>query len=101
MILRAPIPFHRSGFFQASLAVLTHTLFNSVSRDLEECSEADSAVTVKIEQGRPEEIVRMLKNGEIAPEFTALVHTGNEIRLSDLRGRKVWLWFFSSPGGGN
>ena len=50
---------------------------------------------------KSEEINRMLKEGEPAPDFTALDHTGNEIRLSDLRGKKVWLWFFSSPGGGN
>ncbi|HIN06633.1 MAG TPA: redoxin domain-containing protein [Dehalococcoidia bacterium] len=43
----------------------------------------------------------MLKEGVLAPEFTALDHTGKEVRLSDLRGKKVWLWFFSSPGGGN
>ena len=50
---------------------------------------------------RPEEIDRMLIEGAPAPDFTALDHTGNEIRLSGLRGKKVWLWFFSSPGGGN
>ncbi len=54
-----------------------------------------------IEQGKSEEMDRMLKKGDPAPDSTALDHTGNEIRLSDLRGQKVWLWFFSSPGGGN
>ena len=43
----------------------------------------------------------MLKEGELAPEFTALDHTGKEVSLSDFRGKKVWLWFFSSPGGRN
>ena len=43
----------------------------------------------------------MLKEGELAPEFTALDHTGKEVKLSDFRGKKVWLWFFSSPGGSN
>ena len=43
----------------------------------------------------------MLKAGDPAPDFTAVDHTGQEIRLSDHRGKKVWLWFFSSPGGGN
>ena len=76
-------------------------LFHSVSHNLEDCSEADSALNVRVEQGRREEIDRMLKNGATAPDFTALDHTGNEIRLSNLRGKKVWLWFFSSPGGGN
>ena len=54
-----------------------------------------------IEQGKPKEKNTMLKEGDPAPEFTALDHTGKEVRLSDLRGKKVWLWFFSSPGGGN
>jgi len=54
-----------------------------------------------IEQGKPKEKNRMLKEGDPAPDFTALDHTGKEVRLSDLRGKKVWLWFFSSPGGGN
>ena len=31
----------------------------------------------------------MLKEGELAPEFTALDHTRKEVRLSDLRGKKV------------
>jgi peroxiredoxin len=43
----------------------------------------------------------MLKEGDPAPDFTALDHTGTEIRLSELKGQKVWLWFFSSAGGGN
>ena len=44
---------------------------------------------------------RVLEEGQRAPEFTTFDQTGKEIRLSDLRGRKVWLWFFSSPGGNN
>ena len=43
----------------------------------------------------------MLKDGDRAPEFSALDHTGKEVRLSELSGNKVWLWFFSSPGGSN
>ena len=42
-----------------------------------------------------------LKAGDRAPEFTAMDHAGNVVNLSDLRGQKVWLWFFSSPGGNN
>ncbi len=41
----------------------------------------------------------MLKVGDPAPEFTAKDHTGAEVKLSDLKGGKVWLWFFTSPGG--
>ena len=43
----------------------------------------------------------MLKEGDLAPDFTAIDHTGNEVKLADLRGNKVWLWFYSSRGGGN
>jgi len=44
---------------------------------------------------------RMLKVGEAAPEFTAPDHKGNTIKLSDLRGKKVVLWFYpkaDTPG---
>ena len=44
---------------------------------------------------------QMLKEGEMAPNFTTVDHTGKEVRLADLRGTKVWLWFYSSPGGSN
>ncbi len=43
----------------------------------------------------------MLKVGDLAPDFTAKAHTGEEVTLSDLRGKKVLLWFFpkaSTPG---
>jgi peroxiredoxin len=43
----------------------------------------------------------MLKEGDKAPNFTAVDHNGAGVRLSELKGKKVWLWFFSSPGGGN
>ncbi len=43
----------------------------------------------------------MLKEGDVAPDFTTVDHTGKEVRLSDLRGKVVWLWFYSSPGGNN
>lgn len=43
----------------------------------------------------------MLKKGDKAPDFTTVDHTGKEVNLVGLRGKKVWLWFFSSPGGGN
>ncbi len=43
----------------------------------------------------------MLNVGDSAPDFTATDHTGAQVRLSDLRGKKVWLWFYTSPGGGN
>ena len=55
----------------------------------------------KASSRRKVECLKMLKEGDPAPDFTALDHTGKEVRLSGLRGNKVWLWFFSSPGGGN
>ena len=36
----------------------------------------------------------MLKAGDPAPDFTATAHDGRTIRLQDLRGKKVLLWFF-------
>ncbi len=43
----------------------------------------------------------MLEKGDRAPDFTTVDQAGNEVSLAGLKGKKVWLWFFSSPGGGN
>ncbi|HEX5705998.1 MAG TPA: thioredoxin-dependent thiol peroxidase [Pyrinomonadaceae bacterium] len=43
----------------------------------------------------------MLKEGDAAPDFAARDAEGNEVRLSDLRGRKVMLYFYpkdDTPG---
>ncbi len=43
----------------------------------------------------------MLKPGEAAPDFEAAGHDGRRIKLSDLRGKKVVLWFYpkaDTPG---
>jgi peroxiredoxin Q/BCP len=43
----------------------------------------------------------MLQPGENAPDFEAVDHNGNRVRLSDLRGSKVVLWFYpkaDTPG---
>lgn len=43
----------------------------------------------------------MLKPGDRAPEFQALDHQGNRVALTDLKGKKVVLWFFpkaDTPG---
>ncbi len=36
------------------------------------------------------------KEGEVAPDFTALDATGAEVRLSDFRGKPVWVNFWAS-----
>lgn len=44
---------------------------------------------------------KMLEPGQPAPDFDVLDHHGNRVRLSDLRGRKVVLWFYpkaDTPG---
>lgn len=41
----------------------------------------------------------MLKEGDKAPDFQTVDQEGKTVRLSDLRGSKVWLWFYTSPGG--
>jgi peroxiredoxin Q/BCP len=41
----------------------------------------------------------MLEVGQPAPDFTLTDQNGQEVRLSGLRGKRVWLWFFTSPGG--
>lgn len=43
----------------------------------------------------------MLKTGDVAPDFKVRNHRGEEVRLSDFRGRQVVLWFFpkaDTPG---
>lgn len=43
----------------------------------------------------------MLDIGEAAPEFSVSDHQGNKVSLSDLRGKKVLLWFYpkaDTPG---
>ncbi len=43
----------------------------------------------------------MLKVGDQAPDFGVQDHLGEQVRLSDLRGRKVLLWFYlkaDTPG---
>ena len=43
----------------------------------------------------------MLKPGDNAPDFEAQDHNGATVRLRDLRGRKVVLWFYpkaDTPG---
>jgi len=43
----------------------------------------------------------MLEVGAEAPEFSVTAHTGQNVRLSDLRGKAVVLWFYpkaDTPG---
>ena len=43
----------------------------------------------------------MLKPGDPAPDFDVSDHLGNRVRLADLRGKKIVLWFYpkaSTPG---
>jgi len=43
----------------------------------------------------------MLDVGASAPEFSVTAHTGETVRLSDLRGKSVVLWFYpkaDTPG---
>lgn len=44
---------------------------------------------------------KMLKPGDAAPDFDVTDHTGARVKLSDLRGKKVVLWFYpkaDTPG---
>jgi len=43
----------------------------------------------------------MLKPGDEAPDFEVRDHNNNTVKLSDLRGRRVVLWFYpkaDTPG---
>jgi cytochrome oxidase Cu insertion factor (SCO1/SenC/PrrC family) len=44
---------------------------------------------------------KMLQPGQQAPDFDVVDHEGNRVRLQDLRGKKVVLWFYpkaDTPG---
>lgn len=44
---------------------------------------------------------KMLEPGDAAPDFAVRSHRGTDVRLSDLRGRNVVLWFYpkaDTPG---
>jgi peroxiredoxin Q/BCP len=44
---------------------------------------------------------KMLKPGDAAPDFEVQDHLGRTVRLSDLRGQRVVLWFYpkaDTPG---
>ena len=43
----------------------------------------------------------MLQIGQQAPDIRATDHAGNAFSLSEMRGKKVWLYFYTSPGGRN
>lgn len=43
----------------------------------------------------------MVKAGDAAPEFSATDHTGEQVALADLKGKRVVLWFYpkaDTPG---
>jgi len=43
----------------------------------------------------------MLGEGELAPDFEAAAHDGTRVKLSDLAGKYVLLWFYpaaDTPG---
>lgn len=43
----------------------------------------------------------MVEVGKRAPDFAVPDHTGRQVRLTDLKGKRAWLWFFTSPSGSN
>ena len=42
----------------------------------------------------------MLEVGEAAPDFSVQDQNGQTVRLSELRGKKVLLWFYPKAGTG-
>jgi len=43
---------------------------------------------------------QMLTVGSQAPDFTVTAHDGSTLRLADLRGKKVVLWFYPKANTG-
>ncbi len=42
----------------------------------------------------------MLSVGDVAPEFSVPDHEGRTVRLSELRGKRVLLWFYGTADTG-
>ena len=63
--------------------------------------EARIPETSRLIRAGLEEVMPDLKVGDPAPDFTLQDSNGQTVRLTDLRGKKVVLYFFTSPGGGN
>jgi peroxiredoxin Q/BCP len=42
----------------------------------------------------------MLDAGDLAPDFAVPDHEGRTVRLSDLRGKRVILWFYPTADTG-
>ena len=42
----------------------------------------------------------MLEVGTQAPDFSIVAHDGSTVRLSELRGKKVVLWFYPKANTG-
>jgi peroxiredoxin Q/BCP len=43
----------------------------------------------------------MLNVGDLAPDFEVAAHDGSKVKLSSLRGQRVFLWFYpvaDTPG---
>ena len=43
----------------------------------------------------------LLQQGDAAPDFSAKAHDGSTVKLSDLKGKNVVLWFYpkaDTPG---
>lgn len=43
----------------------------------------------------------LLQQGDLAPDFTATAHDGQQVTLSKLKGKSVILWFYpkaDTPG---
>jgi len=71
------------------------------SQRVHQVLEARIAETSRLIRAGLEEVMPDLKVGDAAPDFTLQDSNGQTVRLTNLRGKKVVLYFFTSPGGGN
>jgi peroxiredoxin Q/BCP len=42
--------------------------------------------------------MKLLNPGDTAPDFTVKDHHGNDVSLSDFRGKTIILWFYPKAG---
>ena len=59
------------------------------------------ALTLRTENPAMTQVTSLLQPGAVAPDFEVQDHLGSKVRLADLIGKRVLLWFYpkaDTPG---
>lgn len=89
-----PAPLSAASTLAAIVLLVGGAMLAGCSKSSNEPAPADStamAVQSPVREGQP-------KVGDLAPDFTAVAHTGQRVHLADLRGKVVVLYFYPKDG---